>query len=238
MTTPAHVPPRRREAGMSLEVSERAFEETIEAALLRHGPDAPRGAGTTVRESPPPYGDDPLPAATASADQRTTTVHSACSRPTSSTSSWSPSRKSGRSSSSTTGPTSSRASSGVSRARSPGGSARRAAQRRQGLGLQVPAGLLPARERAERGAAAPARGQPLRGGAPAPLQREGRAEPRPRALPQRHPHLHGRAQEPAQRPGRPGRESGNIATTGIRASRSSATRAASPTSPWTRSRCS
>ena len=46
---------------MSHEVSERAFEEAIEAALLHHGPDAPRGGATTVRESPPPYGDDPLP---------------------------------------------------------------------------------------------------------------------------------------------------------------------------------
>ena len=82
---------------------------------------------------------------------------------------------------------------------------RRAAQRRQGLGLQVPARVLPTRERAQRGSAAPARGQPVRGGAPAPLQRAGRAESRPRALPERRSPLHGRAQEPAQRPGRPGR---------------------------------
>ena len=49
--------------------------------------------------------------------------------------------------------------------------ARRAAERHQGLGLQVPARLLPAGERAERGDAAAARGEPLRRGAPAPLQR-------------------------------------------------------------------
>ena len=52
--------------------------------------------------------------------------------------------------------------------------ARRAAQRHQGLGLQVPARLLPARERAQRGDAAAARGEPLRRGAPAPLQHEER----------------------------------------------------------------
>ena len=46
---------------MTPDISERAFEDTIEAALLRHGPDAPRGGGSTVRESPPTFGDDPLP---------------------------------------------------------------------------------------------------------------------------------------------------------------------------------
>ena len=84
--------------------------------------------------------------------------------------------------------------------------ARRAAERHQGLGLQVPARLLPARERAQRGDAAAARGEPLRRGAPGPLQREEREEPRPGALPERHPDLHRRAQEPAQRPGRRGRD--------------------------------
>ena len=46
---------------MTPDISERAFEDVIEAALLRHGPDAPRGGATAVRESPPTYGDDPLP---------------------------------------------------------------------------------------------------------------------------------------------------------------------------------
>ena len=46
---------------MTPEVSERAFEDAIEAALLRHGPDAPRGNAKSVRESPSSYGDDPLP---------------------------------------------------------------------------------------------------------------------------------------------------------------------------------
>ena len=46
---------------MTPDISERAFEDAIESALLRHGPDAPRGRGTSVRESPPTYGDDPLP---------------------------------------------------------------------------------------------------------------------------------------------------------------------------------
>ena len=46
---------------MSPDVSERAFEDEIEAGLLRHGPDAPRGGAKSVRESPSSYGDDPLP---------------------------------------------------------------------------------------------------------------------------------------------------------------------------------
>ena len=46
---------------MTPDISERAFENAIEAALLRHGPDAPRGGATSLRESPQPYGDDPLP---------------------------------------------------------------------------------------------------------------------------------------------------------------------------------
>ena len=42
---------------MSVEISERAFEEAIECALLQHGPDACPGDSTTVRETPSPYGD-------------------------------------------------------------------------------------------------------------------------------------------------------------------------------------
>ncbi len=44
---------------MSPEISERSFEEAIECGLLRHGPDACAGDATTVRETPPPYGDAP-----------------------------------------------------------------------------------------------------------------------------------------------------------------------------------
>lgn len=44
---------------MSVEVSERSFEEAIECALLQHGPDACPGDSTAVRETPPPYGDTP-----------------------------------------------------------------------------------------------------------------------------------------------------------------------------------
>ena len=46
---------------MSPEISERAFEEAIECALLRHGPDACPGDATAVRESGPAYGEDPTP---------------------------------------------------------------------------------------------------------------------------------------------------------------------------------
>ena len=46
---------------MTIEVSERAFEDAIECALLRHGPDAWPDDPTGVEEPPPEYGDDPLP---------------------------------------------------------------------------------------------------------------------------------------------------------------------------------
>ena len=46
---------------MTPDISERAFEAAIEAALLRHGPDAPGSSPKAVRESPPPYGDDAAP---------------------------------------------------------------------------------------------------------------------------------------------------------------------------------
>jgi type I restriction enzyme, R subunit len=44
---------------MSLEVSERSFEEAIECGLLQGGPDACVGATATVRETPLPYGETP-----------------------------------------------------------------------------------------------------------------------------------------------------------------------------------
>jgi len=46
---------------MSPEISERAFEEAIECALLQNGPDACAGDSSTVRESAPPYGEEPVP---------------------------------------------------------------------------------------------------------------------------------------------------------------------------------
>jgi type I restriction enzyme R subunit len=46
---------------MTVEVSERAFEDAIECALLQHGPDACPGDSTAVQESAPPYGEDPVP---------------------------------------------------------------------------------------------------------------------------------------------------------------------------------
>jgi type I restriction enzyme R subunit len=44
---------------MSPEISERAFEDAIECALLQHGPDACTGYATAIRETPPPYGEAP-----------------------------------------------------------------------------------------------------------------------------------------------------------------------------------
>jgi len=43
---------------MSPEISERAFEEAIERALLRYGPDAHAGNATAVRETAPSYGEN------------------------------------------------------------------------------------------------------------------------------------------------------------------------------------
>ena len=42
---------------MNVRISERAFEDAIEAALLRHGPDEISAVPGTVAETPPPYGD-------------------------------------------------------------------------------------------------------------------------------------------------------------------------------------
>ena len=79
-----------------------------------------------------------------------------------------------------------------------------APERDQGLRLQVPPGLFPPRQRAQRGnPTAPCR-QPLRRGPPGPLQYQERKEPRPGAVPERGSDLHRRAQEPAERPGREG----------------------------------
>jgi hypothetical protein len=49
---------------MSPEISERAFEEAIECALLEHGPDACIADVSMVRETSPAYGETPpgLPA--------------------------------------------------------------------------------------------------------------------------------------------------------------------------------
>ncbi len=44
---------------MSPEISERAFEEAIECGLLQYGPDACAGDATAVRETQPPYGENP-----------------------------------------------------------------------------------------------------------------------------------------------------------------------------------
>ncbi len=46
---------------MTVEVTERAFEEAIECALLENGPDACPGDVIEVRESVPSYGYDPVP---------------------------------------------------------------------------------------------------------------------------------------------------------------------------------
>ena len=42
---------------MTHSVSERAFEDAVEAALLRHGPDERPAVPSAVAETPPPHGD-------------------------------------------------------------------------------------------------------------------------------------------------------------------------------------
>ena len=116
---------------------------------------------------------------------------------------------------------------------------RRAANRCQRLGLQVPARVLPARERAQRGTSAPARGEPFRRRTPAPLQQtDSEEERRPRALPERHSHLHGRTQEPAHWTNRRRRHPAVQERPRPPRAALRRTGAASPTSPWTPSRCS
>jgi hypothetical protein len=44
---------------MTLEISERSFEEAIECALLQYGPDACAVDASAARETPLPYGDTP-----------------------------------------------------------------------------------------------------------------------------------------------------------------------------------
>ncbi|MCA9605153.1 MAG: putative DNA binding domain-containing protein [Myxococcales bacterium] len=46
---------------MTVDISERAFEDAIECALLGYGPDACSGDATQVREAPPPWGGEPAP---------------------------------------------------------------------------------------------------------------------------------------------------------------------------------
>jgi hypothetical protein len=42
---------------LSPEISERSFEDTIECALLVHGPDACAGVVSAISETTPPFGD-------------------------------------------------------------------------------------------------------------------------------------------------------------------------------------
>ncbi len=188
------------------DISERAFEDAIECGLLQHGPDACAGeAPALLRETLAPYGDYPagrylrrrmedydrelclLPrdavdfvlATQPKVWQRLAQHHGAAVREQ----------------------FLHRLASEIER---------RGALEvlRNGIkdsGCKLQAGLLPTRERAQRGDAAALRGEPLLRGSPAPLQREEREEPRPRPVPERHSHLHRRAQEPTHGPERRGR---------------------------------
>ena len=89
--------PGSRRRCMSIRVSERAFEDAIEAALLTHGPDAIPATSGKVGEEPPPYHDPGY------APRRLPQAPPRGLRPsalppprtTSSTSCWRPSRSSG-----------------------------------------------------------------------------------------------------------------------------------------------
>ena len=86
---------------MSLEFSERSFEDAIECGMLQYGPDACVGVVTAVQETMPPYGDTPSGGYRKSKPEDY--HHTLClsSRGTSWTSSSPRSPRSGRSSSST-----------------------------------------------------------------------------------------------------------------------------------------
>ena len=88
---------------MSVRVSERAFEDAVEAALLRYGPDEVPSVPGAVAETPPPYGDpDMRPGGyRRSAGRRTTTARSASCRAMSLTSCRRRSRRYGSGSRST-----------------------------------------------------------------------------------------------------------------------------------------
>lgn len=86
---------------MSVQISERSFEEAIECALLAHGPDAFPADDPRVSETPPPYGESPR-AAIFGATPRNTTASAACSHVRCSISSTPPNRRNGRSSNSIT----------------------------------------------------------------------------------------------------------------------------------------
>lgn len=67
---------------MSPEISERAFEEAIECALLQHGPDACPGDARAVRESRRPVAAIRRQAAICNGAGRTTTVACVSARTT------------------------------------------------------------------------------------------------------------------------------------------------------------
>ncbi len=135
---------------MTSNISERAFEGAIESALLRNGPDGGAGGAMAVRESPPAYGDDPVPGGYLKRRPEdydrglclipADVVDFLSGYPAEGVGEAQAAPRGG-SEGALPGPA-------FARDRSAGG-ARGAAERRQGLGLQVPAGLLPAGERAE-----------------------------------------------------------------------------------------
>ena len=200
---------RRKNRRMSAKVSERAFEDAIEAALLRYGPER-----------------DPRPFRVRSPRRRRRTVTRTCGRAAigdggsedydralcllprdvldfvqaTQPKEWQrlSQHHGGRGAGAI--PEAPLVRDRAARdARSP-------PARAQGHGLLVPARVLPPRERTQRGGAAAPRGQLLRGCPPGPIQHQEREEPRPRALPEWDTHLHGRAQEPPHRPDRRGRD--------------------------------
>ena len=162
---------------MKLEISERAFEDAIECALLRNGPDAYPEDPTGVQEPVAEYGDDPLPG-NFHKRQQTDYDRGLCLIPSdvldfllaTQPKQWAKLKQHygadvkprflGR----------------LSREIARRGSARRPPKRRQGLGLQVPPRVLPPGERAQRGTPTPPRREPLRGHPPTPFQREERSE--------------------------------------------------------------
>ena len=142
---------------MSPEISEQQLEDDIECALLAYGPDACAGDEPGVAEPVARYG-DALPGGYHRRDWQADYDRHLCLIPrdvidfmlATQPKEWEKLKQ--HHGAEVKEQFLARLARGDRAARR----ARRAAQRHQGLGLQVPAGVLPARQRAQRGAPAPA----------------------------------------------------------------------------------
>ena len=178
---------------MTPDISEGAFEDAIERALLRHGPDAyPEDAGE-LREPAASYGDDPLPGSFHKRSSKDDYDRNLCLVPgdvldfflATQPKEWEKLKQ--------------HYGADV-KPRFLGRLSREIARRgaldvlRNGVrdsGCKFRLAYFQPASGLNEETPAPPRGEPLRRRTPAPLQRKDRRERRPRTLPERHPNLHG-----------------------------------------------